>query len=117
MLGYGILSILFALISAFLPIHYFERSIFIVFILAIIYLLVGYLLCSKIKPKYLVIFRKVCFIGLWMFVFQLLIVTGVKMVWGRERYRICIQTQCHLHHGLAHKVLLLTMNSCLPFWT
>ncbi len=85
--GYGILTILFSFMSAMLPSHYFGWNSTVMIILTILYVSISYYLCTKIKSEYLSVFRKACNIGLLMFVLQILTVTGIKMVWGRERYR------------------------------
>ncbi|MEA4875388.1 MAG: phosphatase PAP2 family protein [Anaerorhabdus sp.] len=86
-IGYGVLTILFGFMSAMLPSHYFNWNIVVTIVLTICYIGLSYYLCTKIKNEYLILFRKACIIGLLMFVLQILTVTGLKMLWGRERYR------------------------------
>ena len=86
-LGFGLLAVYNVLTGAFLSKAHLDLSI-IVFVLLLVVYFVGFgYLATRIQEKDYEVVRKMAIIGAILSLAPILIVTVLKMVWGRERYR------------------------------
>lgn len=84
---YGILIIFNGLMAASLNKMYLNLSTIVMLVIMIIYIGIFYFLASLVKEKDEELVRKIAKIGILLSLLPILIITLLKMVWGRPRYR------------------------------
>ena len=85
--GFGLVFLLNTLGAAALPAMYLKLApIFIVVIALVVGLVVAFSV-SRIRPEKFSKLRQISKVGVVLSLAPILVINGIKMVWGRERYR------------------------------
>ncbi len=84
---YGVLGLFNALMAASLNKMYLHLSTVVMVLIMIAYLAIFYFLAGFVKESETGLVRKIAKIGILLSLLPILIVTILKMVWGRPRYR------------------------------
>lgn len=90
-IGYIMLLLLVSLMSAALPVKYFNGPELLIPILAIIYIGASYFIAKKISVSNKEELRNAAIVGVLTFVFVVIAFNLIKLAWGRERYRHMIE--------------------------
>lgn len=86
-IGYGILLVLFGLMSAVMPFNYLEGPKALVPVVAVLLMALCLYGASRIKPEYRAALKRAAIIGLLTFLCAIIIVNVIKNFWGRPRFR------------------------------
>lgn len=86
-IGFGLLAVYNVLTGAFLSKVHLDLTMIIFVLLLVIYFVVFGYLATRIQEKDYEVVRKIAIVGVILSLAPIVIVTLLKMLWGRERYR------------------------------
>ncbi|MFW8054193.1 phosphatase PAP2 family protein [Vagococcus fluvialis] len=84
---FAILGVFNGLMAAMLNKMYLNLSTVVMILLMIVYIAIFYFLASLVKPEKEQVVRKIAKIGICLSLLPILIITVLKMIWGRQRFR------------------------------
>lgn len=85
--GYGVLLLSTTVMSSAMLNKYLGLSLFVGIAVELLLCVLFYYVLTKVKDEDKGNLRKVAIVGVFLFIFAILVVNLIKMGWGRERYR------------------------------